>query len=135
MQFGFRPREVLALTGLTYRQLDYWDRVGLVKPSIARAEGKGCIRVYSFWDIVQLRVAKCLLEKGISFRVVKEVMGEVSKYSNADMVDKVVIITGDYVSVAVNKTPVDYDSDSVMYLSDIAGELQKELFGSQVSNY
>ncbi|MBC7105109.1 MAG: MerR family transcriptional regulator [Firmicutes bacterium] len=56
----FRVKDVLQLTGLTYRQLDYWDRSGFISPSVAAAAGPGTERLYSFRDVVALKVAKRL---------------------------------------------------------------------------
>lgn len=65
---GFRTCEVVKLTGLTRRQLDYWDRAGMFKPSLAQAEGRGSARFYSFLDVVQLRAVKKLLDAGFPAR-------------------------------------------------------------------
>lgn len=63
----FGTAEAARLAGLTKRQLDHWDRTGLFKPCIP-AFGRGTVRQYSFTDIVQLRVARRLLDLGLSPR-------------------------------------------------------------------
>jgi DNA-binding transcriptional MerR regulator len=68
MVTGFPTGQAARLTGLTRRQLAYWDRTGLFRPSLVRAQGRGTPRVYSFLDLVQLRVAKRLLDAGLSAR-------------------------------------------------------------------
>lgn len=65
---GFRTTEVMRLTGLTRKQLAYWDKKALFKPSILPAKGRGSSRVYSFLDVVQLRVLKKLIDSGVSGR-------------------------------------------------------------------
>lgn len=65
---GFTTSDVVRLTGLSRRQLSYWDRTGLFKPSILQSHGRGSRRVYSFLDLVQLRVLKKLLDGGLSRR-------------------------------------------------------------------
>ena len=65
---GFRGPQVCALIGITYRQLDYWARTGLLRPSIADARGSGTQRVYSYTDVVELKVIKQLLDAGISLQ-------------------------------------------------------------------
>src|ERR1700736_2646631 len=65
---GFRPPQVCALVGITYRQLDYWARTGLLRPSIADARGSGTQRLYSYTDVVELKVIKQLLDAGISLQ-------------------------------------------------------------------
>jgi len=63
---------VCGLTGLTKRQLDYWDRVHFIKPSVREASGYGSVRLYSFNDVVQLRVAKTLKDQGISLQKIRK---------------------------------------------------------------
>jgi len=65
---GFRGPQVCALVGITYRQLDYWARTGLLRPSIADARGSGTQRRYSYTDVVELKVIKQLLDAGISLQ-------------------------------------------------------------------
>ena len=71
---GFRTSEVVRLTGLTRRQLDHWDRTGFIGPSLARAEGRGSARFYSFRDLVQLRVAKELRDAGVPLQRLRRVV-------------------------------------------------------------
>jgi len=54
---GFRGPIVYKLVGITYRQLDYWARTGLVTPSVRAADGSGTQRLYSFTDVVELLIA------------------------------------------------------------------------------
>lgn len=63
---GWRGPAACAVVGITYRQLDYWARTDLVQPSIASAAGSGSVRLYSFHDLLVLRVVKRLLDAGIS---------------------------------------------------------------------
>ena len=57
--------------GITYRQLDYWARTGLVEPSIRSAKGSGSQRLYSFRDILVLKVVKRLLDTGVSLQQIR----------------------------------------------------------------
>jgi DNA-binding transcriptional MerR regulator len=68
---GFRVPEVCRLVGISYRQLDYWARTELVTPSIRDAHGSGTQRLYSFQDLVTLRVIKSLLDAGVSLQRVR----------------------------------------------------------------
>ncbi len=70
-QQGYGVPEVLKVVRITYRQLDYWARTGLVTPSIRDAEGSGTQRLYSFQDIVQLRVIKSLIDTGVSLQKIR----------------------------------------------------------------
>ena len=65
-EIGYRGPTACAAAGITYRQLDYWARTGLVEPSIRPAHGSGSQRLYSFRDILVLKVVKRLLDTGVS---------------------------------------------------------------------
>jgi len=65
---GFRGPQVCSIVGITYRQLDYWARTDLIRPSIADARGSGSQRRYSYRDLVDLKVIKSLLEAGVSLQ-------------------------------------------------------------------
>jgi len=71
---AFGKKDVVALTGLTYRQVDHWATTGVVRPSIKTAAGKGSRREYSFQDLVQLRVAKALRDGGISVQKMRKAL-------------------------------------------------------------
>lgn len=68
---GFRGPVACNVTGITYRQLDYWARTQLVTPQIRGAEGSGTQRLYSFRDILMLKVVKKLLDAGVSLRQIR----------------------------------------------------------------
>lgn len=68
---GFRGPQVCKIVGISYRQLDYWARTGLAMPSIQPAQGSGSQRLYSFEDLVDLRLIKKLLDAGVSLRQVR----------------------------------------------------------------
>ncbi|MDP9073117.1 MAG: MerR family transcriptional regulator [Actinomycetota bacterium] len=63
---GYRGPQVCTIVGITYRQLDYWARTDLLRPSITEARGSGTQRRYSYADLLQLKVIKRLLDAGIS---------------------------------------------------------------------
>jgi DNA-binding transcriptional MerR regulator len=65
---GYRGPQVCAVVGITYRQLDYWARTDLLRPSISEARGSGTQRLYSYADLLQVKVIKRLLDSGISLR-------------------------------------------------------------------
>src|SRR5271163_2762581 len=65
---GFHGPQVCALVGISYRQLDYWARTGLLRPSLAEARGSGTKRVYSYQDVLELKVIKELLDSGVSLQ-------------------------------------------------------------------
>lgn len=86
MQDAFSARQATALTGCTAHQLRYWDRVGLVAPSIQSTGGRaGVRRLYSFRDLVWLRVVKGLLDNGMSVQRVRRAADYLRR--NADLDD------------------------------------------------
>lgn len=68
---GYRGPTVCKIVGITYRQLDYWARTKLVEPTFRKASGSGTQRLYSFDDIVRLKVVRRLLETGVSLQKVR----------------------------------------------------------------
>lgn len=68
---GLRAPQVCSLVGITYRQLDYWARTDLLVPSLQAASGSGSQRLYSFTDVVQLKVIKRLLDAGMSLKKIR----------------------------------------------------------------
>src|SRR5438045_1806144 len=69
---SYRGPQVCKIVGISYRQLDYWTRTGLITPSIKAASGSGIQREYSYQDLVALKTIKSLLDTGISLQKVRE---------------------------------------------------------------
>jgi len=69
---GYRGPTACRAAGITYRQLDYWARTGLVEPSVRSATGSGTQRLYGFRDILVLKVVKRLLDTGVSLQQIRE---------------------------------------------------------------
>jgi DNA-binding transcriptional MerR regulator len=65
---GFRGPQVCKVVGITYRQLDYWARTNLLRPSMADAKGSGTQRLYSYGDLLELKVIKSLLDANVSLQ-------------------------------------------------------------------
>src|SRR5688572_33425471 len=65
---GYRGPQVCKIVGITYRQLDYWARTDLLRPSISEARGSGTQRRYSYTDLLELKVIKQLLDAGVSLQ-------------------------------------------------------------------
>ncbi|OMH33225.1 MerR family transcriptional regulator [Tersicoccus sp. Bi-70] len=68
---GYRGPTACKAAGITYRQLDYWARTGLVEPAVRSASGSGSQRLYSFRDILVLKVVKRLLDTGVSLQQIR----------------------------------------------------------------
>lgn len=69
---GFGGPQVCAVVGITYRQLDYWARTGLLRPSITDAAGSGTKRRYSYGDVLELKVIKRLLDAGLKLKQARQ---------------------------------------------------------------
>jgi uncharacterized protein (DUF433 family) len=72
---AFTVERVRALTGLSLRQLQYWDETNLVRPGLTARQGRGRKRLYSFQDLVALRVAAQLRNDGITLQQIRKVVG------------------------------------------------------------
>jgi DNA-binding transcriptional MerR regulator len=82
---GYRGPTACAAAGITYRQLDYWARTGLVEPSVRAAHGSGSQRLYSFRDILVLKVVKRLLDTGISLQQIRAAVTHLRDRGTGDL--------------------------------------------------
>ena len=76
---NYNTKTVQKITGLSNRQIDYWDRTHFIKPSISEASGHGSVRLYSFTDLVQMRVGKALLDKGLTLQKIRKAVNYLKK--------------------------------------------------------
>ena len=82
---GYRGPTAASAAGITYRQLDYWARTGLVEPSVRPAHGSGSQRLYGFRDILVLKVVKRLLETGISLQQIRAAVQHLRERGTGDL--------------------------------------------------
>lgn len=82
---GYRGKVACHAAGITYRQLDYWARTGLVEPSIRSARGSGSQRLYSFRDVLVLKVVKRLLDTGVSLQQIRVAVGHLKNRGVEDL--------------------------------------------------
>ncbi len=82
---GFRGPAACNAAGITYRQLDYWARTGLVDPSVRSATGSGTQRLYSFRDVLLLKVIKRLLDVGVSLQQIRAAIEHLRKRGTDDL--------------------------------------------------
>ncbi len=82
---GYRGPTACNAAGITYRQLDYWARTGLVEPSVRGAKGSGSQRLYSFRDILLLKVIKRLLDAGISLQQIRTAVQHLRQRGTDDL--------------------------------------------------
>ncbi len=91
---GYRGPIAHRVAGITYRQLDYWARTGLVVPSIRNAEGSGTQRLYSFRDILLLRVVKRFLDVGISLQQIRVAIDHLTSRGTDDLTELTLVSDG-----------------------------------------
>ncbi|MGQ0624954.1 MAG: MerR family transcriptional regulator [Sporichthyaceae bacterium] len=82
---GFRGPTACSAAGITYRQLDYWARTGLVEPSIRPATGSGTQRLYGFRDILVLKIVKRLLDAGVSLQQIRQAVSHLAERGVSDL--------------------------------------------------
>jgi DNA-binding transcriptional MerR regulator len=93
-ELGFRGPQVCHIVGITYRQLDYWARTDLVRPSITDAKGSGTQRTYSFQDLVRLKVVKSLLDAGIKLQIARQAIDYLREDLGADWATANLVLDG-----------------------------------------
>jgi DNA-binding transcriptional MerR regulator len=91
---GYRGVTACHAAGISYRQLDYWARTGLVVPSVRDASGSGTQRLYSFRDIVVLKVVKRLLDAGVSLQNIRKAIDTLRSRGVADLAGITLISDG-----------------------------------------
>jgi DNA-binding transcriptional MerR regulator len=96
LEGSFSTAQTARLSGLSARQLDYWDREGFVRPSVARASGYGSARRYSFEDLVRLRVAAKLRAAGFGLNKIRQCVQTLRRLdpSRAGMADVRLLVMG-----------------------------------------
>jgi DNA-binding transcriptional MerR regulator len=96
---GYRGPQVCKIVGITYRQLDYWARTDLVRPSICDANGSGTQRLYSYTDLVELRVIKQMLDAGIALQSARKAVESLRNFGE-DLASVRIVIQGATVVLA-----------------------------------
>jgi DNA-binding transcriptional MerR regulator len=91
---GYSGAKAAEIVGITYRQLDYWARTDLVRPSLVDATGSGSRRRYSYRDLLELRVIKSLLDAGIKLESVREVFSYLRENLGEDIATANLVIQG-----------------------------------------
>jgi DNA-binding transcriptional MerR regulator len=82
---GYRGPTACHVAGITYRQLDYWARTGLVEPTVRTAGGSGTQRLYSFRDVLLLKVIKRLLDAGVSLQQIRSAVHHLRERGTDDL--------------------------------------------------
>ncbi len=114
MSIGFRGPKVCKIVGISYRQLDYWARTGLLTPSVKDASGSGSQRLYSYQDLLELKIIKQILDGGVSLQLARKALDFVREH----------------VEEALSAINLVIESDKVV-LADSGDELINILMGGQ----
>ncbi len=77
---SFNSKAVSKIIGIPTRVIDYWDRTAFIKPSIREASGYGSVRLYSFTDLIQFKVAKFLRDQGLSLQKIRKSLNFLRKH-------------------------------------------------------
>ena len=94
LTMGFSGPAVCRITGVTYRQLDYWARTGLVTPSVTPAQGSGSKRVYSYADVVEVKVIKSLIDAGVSLPRARQAVNCLREQLGVDVKSVSLVLSG-----------------------------------------
>jgi DNA-binding transcriptional MerR regulator len=104
---GYSGTRVAKIVGISYRQLDYWARTGLIEPSLTPAAGSGSRRAYTYRDLLELRVIKSLLDAGIKLESVRLVFEYLREHGDTDIASAHLVIAGGDVVLCTGDELVD----------------------------
>jgi DNA-binding transcriptional MerR regulator len=93
-EIGFRGPQVCGIVGISYRQLDYWARTDLLRPSLAEAQGSGTQRRYSYRDLVALKVIKSLLDAGVALKTARKAIAYLREHLGGDLAAASLVLDG-----------------------------------------
>ncbi|MCH8312658.1 MAG: MerR family transcriptional regulator [Nitrospinae bacterium] len=131
---AYNTKTVCKLTGITQRQADYWDSTHFIKPSLKEASGTGSMRLYSFQDVVQLKAAKTLMDKGVSLQKIRKAVSYLKKNfpDTSKPLSRMKFLTdGETIFVLTNKNSqiLDALSSGQMVFSIAIGNIIEDLKG------
>ena len=113
-EHGLQRQHGAEIVGITYRQLDYWARTDLIRPSLADATGSGSRRLYSYRDLLELRVIKSLLDAGIKLESVRQAFTYLREHMGTDIAAAHLVISGSDVMLC--------DGDELIDVMNRAGQ-------------
>jgi DNA-binding transcriptional MerR regulator len=120
---GYSGTQAAKVVGITYRQLDYWARTDLIRPSVTDATGSGSRRRYSYRDLLELRVIKTLLDAGIKLESVRDVFEYLRTHVGGDIASAHLVISGNSVVLAEGDELIDVlrQGQGVLNVLSLAG--------------
>src|SRR3954447_5208405 len=123
---GYRGPQVCKIVGITYRQLDYWARTDLVRPSVCDANGSGTQRLYSYKDLVELRVIKQMLDAGIALQSARKAVESLRNFGEDVAAVRIVIQGASVVLAETDEQVMDLmrDGQGVLNIVPLAPVVQ-----------
>ena len=106
-EVGFSGTKAASVVGISYRQLDYWARTDLIRPSLTDAAGSGSRRMYSYRDLLELRVIKSLLDAGIKLESVRKAFTYLRDQADTDIATATLVISGNDVLLCDGEMLID----------------------------
>ncbi|CAB4638052.1 MAG: transcriptional regulator [actinobacterium acMicro-4] len=131
---GYRGQIAATAAGITYRQLDYWARTGLVEPTVQSAQGSGSQRLYGFRDILVLKLVKRLLDTGISLQQIRVAVDQLRASGINDLAQTTLMSDGASVYLCTsNDEVIDLVSRGQGVFGIAVGKVLREVESSLVS--
>jgi DNA-binding transcriptional MerR regulator len=129
---GYSGTKAAQIVGITYRQLDYWARTDLVRPSLADASGSGSRRQYTYQDLLELKIIKNLLGAGIKLESVREVFQYLRNHVTGDITAAHIVINGAQVLLCDGEQLIDVVRNgqgvlNVLPLAGVKGEIDASI--------
>lgn len=129
---GFSGTRAAKVVGITYRQLDYWARTDLIRPSLSDASGSGSRRRYSYNDLLELKAIKKLLDAGIKLEQVRKVFDYLRQHVVTDIAAAHIVIDGNSVNLYDDGQLIDVLQRgqgvlNVLSMGGVKSELEAEL--------
>ena len=103
----FSGKSAADIVGITYRQLDYWARTNLIRPTAADATGSGSRRRYTYKDLLELKVVKRLLDSGIKLTSVRDVFAYMREHVDTEISSAHIVIDGSSVVLCDGENLID----------------------------
>lgn len=133
---GFSGTRTAKVVGITYRQLDYWARTDLIRPSLNDAAGSGSRRRYSYNDLLELKAIKKLLDAGIKLEQVRKVFDNLREHVGADIAAAHIVIEGGSVTLCNQGELIDLINTgqsvlNVLSMGGVETELEADLASSE----
>jgi len=131
-QIGYSGTQTAKVVGISYRQLDYWARTDLIRPSLTDAAGSGSRRRYSYGDLLELKTIKKLIDAGIKLEQVRKVFEYLREHVATDIASAHIVIDGGSVVLCDGDQLVDVLKQgqgvlNVLSLGGVKEELEADL--------